>query len=129
MSEVKMLNTQVRDLRSQLREAQEAEYTACRKLNELIASAAPSQREYDLERQLAKEVAERKKLDAELERQRHRMSLKHFFDSTRDATSSVVTVSTLTSGGQLSEAELEAVLTELGKVCPERRLAVCSTAW
>lgn len=112
-----MLHTQIQDLRSQLREAQEAEYTACRKLNELIASAAPSQREYELERQLAREVAEKKKLDAELERQRHRMSLKHFFDATRDTVSPVVTVPAPGSGGKLSEAELEAVLTELGKVC------------
>lgn len=115
-NETKMLKKQMQDLRNQLREAQEAEYTACRKLNELIASAAPSQREYDLERQLAREVAERKKLDAELERQRHRMSLKHFFDATRDPVSSAVTVASHGSGGKFNEAELDAVLTELAKV-------------
>jgi hypothetical protein len=111
-----MLNTQIHELRSELRAAQQAEYTACRKLNELIASAAPSQRENDLERQLAREVAERKKLDAELERQRHRMSLKHFFDSTRETMPPVVTLPTPQPGGKLSELELEAVLTELAKV-------------
>jgi DNA repair exonuclease SbcCD ATPase subunit len=124
-SEVKRLNAQLQASQAQLREAQEAEYAARRKCQELIDSAAPSQKEFnDLERRLAREVAERKKLEAELER----LSLERFFGGTYQSTSSAsVTVLGGHEASNLSSVDIDIVLSELAKVlCPVEHSLKCT---